>query len=92
MKQIFYVRRNAGTRGERRGLPLPSRLVKRRYLPQRGAGQNPATSAFLAHFGVRKLVKRKCNFFARRKAKNWHFHMQTNDASWCMHCTDRQDQ
>jgi len=30
MKQIFYVRRNAGTRGERRGLPLPSRLVKRR--------------------------------------------------------------
>jgi len=47
MKQIFYTRRNAGTRCASGGLSLPSRLGKRRELPQRDPGQYPGYKRIL---------------------------------------------
>ena len=85
--------RNACTRNDRERVypsSLLSQLGERRKLRQRGAGQNPGTNAFLAYFGVRKLlVKRRCDFFARCKAKNWHFHMETMHLGACIAQTAR---
>ena len=50
-------------------------------------GRTPATSAY---FGVRKiLLERKCHFFTRCKAKNWHFHMETMHLGACIAQTAR---
>ena len=45
---------------------------------------------FWAYFGVRKLlVERKCDFFARCKAKNWHFPVETMHLGACIPQTPR---